>query len=117
MRRAPFGRDVRREANALAQKQRRDRGPSAFALRSGRFLSGSKEPDHCPWRTTSSAAIRKQRVPRSRARNVSNSASTASAINRRAPVAQNFAERIVDCPFLSKGNNSIPGQRRTLLLG
>src|SRR5271168_180984 len=27
-------------------KRRRDRGPSAFALRPGRFLSGSREPDH-----------------------------------------------------------------------
>src|SRR5258707_9235972 len=31
--------------------------------------------------------------------------------------SQNFSERIVDCPFLSKGNNSILGHGVTLLLG
>ena len=31
--------------------------------------------------------------------------------------SQNFGERIVDCPFLSKGNNSILGHGVTLLLG
>jgi hypothetical protein len=31
--------------------------------------------------------------------------------------SQNFGERIVDCPFLSKGDNSIPGHGVTLLLG
>src|SRR5271163_3970247 len=31
--------------------------------------------------------------------------------------SQNFGERIIDCPFLSKGNNSILGHGVTLLLG
>src|SRR5271166_2533534 len=31
--------------------------------------------------------------------------------------SQNFGERIVDCPFLSKGNNSILSHGVTLLLG
>ena len=31
--------------------------------------------------------------------------------------SQNFGEWIVDCPFLSKGNNSILGHGVTLLLG
>src|ERR1700739_4513262 len=31
--------------------------------------------------------------------------------------SQNFSERIVDCPFLSKGNNSILSHGVTLLLG
>ena len=80
----PFGQDVRREAHALARSSGAiaglrplhfDRPIPVWIVRTG----------SCPWRTTrrrpsasTSSAVE--------ARNVSNSASTAWAINRRAPV-------------------------------
>src|SRR6202453_4921202 len=80
----PFGQDVRREANALARSGGRSRA-FGFCTSTGPIPVWIARTGSCPWRTTprrpsgsTSSAVE--------TRNVSNSASTAWAINRRAPV-------------------------------
>ena len=115
MRRAHLGKmfDVKRMRSPEAAARLRAFG---FCTSIGPIPVWIARTGSCPWRTTrrrpsgsTSSAVE--------ARDVSNSTSTAWAINRRAPVSQNFGEWIVDCPFLSKGNNSILGHGVTLLLG
>ncbi len=115
MRRAHFGK--------IAEVKRM-RSPSSDAPRSRAFgfctLTGPipvwiVRTGSCPWRTTRWRPSGRTRSA-FKARNVSNSISTACLISFRAPV-QDFRERIVDFVFLSERNDSILVHGVTLLLG
>ena len=100
----PFGQDVRREANALA----RSGGAIAafgFCTSTGPIPVRIARTRSCPWRTTrrrpsgsTSSAVE--------ARNVSNSASTAWAINRRAPVRRISVSGSSIAPFCRRATSA-----------
>ena len=107
MRRAHLGRmfDVKRMRSPEAAARSR---PSAFALRPGHSCLDRANPI-MPVANHPSAAIRKhefsgrgQKCLELRLDRLGDQPTRAGS--------QNFGEWIVDCPFLSKGNNSILGQ-------
>ena len=115
MRRAHLGRmfDEKRRRSPEAAARSRAFG---FCTSTGPIPVWIARTGSCPWRTTrwrpsgsTSSAVE--------ARNVSNSASTAWAIRRRAPVRSISVSGSSIAPFLSKGNNSILSHGVTLLLG
>src|SRR5271155_1591131 len=111
----PFGQDVRREANALARS-----GGAIAGLRLLHFDRTDSCLDRANWimpvANHPSAAIRKHEFRGRGQKRLELRLDRLGDQPTRAG-SQNFGERIVDCPFLSKGNNSILGHGVTLLLG
>ena len=111
----PFGQDVRREAKALPRS-----GGAIAGLRLLHFDRADSRLDRAnrimPVANHPLAAIRKhelrgrgQKCLELRLHRLGNQPTRARS--------QDFGERIIDCPFLSKGNNSILSHGVTLLLG
>ena len=111
----PFGQDVRREANALARS-----GGAIAGLRLLHFDRADSCLDRpnriMPVANHPSAAIRKHEF-RGRGQKCLELRLDRLGDQPTRAGSQNFGEWIVDCPFLSKGNNSILGHGVTLLLG
>ena len=102
----PFGQDVRREANALARSSGTIAG-LRLCTSIGPIPVWIARTGSCPWRTTRrrpSASTSSAVVPR----NVSNSASTAWAINRRAPVRRISVSGSSIAPFCRRATTLFP---------
>ncbi len=111
----PFGQDVRREAKALPRS-----GGAIAGLRLLHFDRADSGLDRAnrimPVANHPLAAIRKHEL-RGRGQKCLELRLHRLGDQTTRAGSQYFSERIVDCPFLSKGNNSILSHGVTLLLG
>ncbi len=111
----PFGQDVRREAKALPRS-----GGAIAGLRLLHFDRANSGLDRAnrimPVANHPLAAIRKHEL-RGRGQKCLELRLHRLGDQTTRAGSQYFSERIVDCPFLSKGNNSILSHGVTLLLG